>query len=412
MFYKDYIKPCCDRFFALLLLLLFAPIIALCAILIRAKLGSPVFFTQQRPGLNGEIFTIYKLRTMSNARDENGELLPDSARLCGVGSFIRKASLDELPQLYNVLRGEMSFVGPRPLLPSYLPLYTRRESRRHEVLPGITGLAQVSGRNAIGWEDKLRFDVEYVERMSFGLDCEILLRTIGKVFLRQGIASEGEVSGAPFVGSKWRAALYGAGGHAKVVAEIAELCGYEICALIDADCSKNLGGLQAQSEEEFLANSHNIRTILLGIGSNTARRDIFYRLQAHGLSFPALAHPSAVVSPSATIDDGAVVMAHAVINPSAHVGAGAIINTASVIEHDNTIGAFAHISPNATLAGSVRVGEGAHVGAGSVAKEGIAIGVGAVVGAGAVVVHDVESDQVVMGNPARPKPAKPKKEIL
>lgn len=409
MVYKNYIKPCCDRFFAFLLLLLFSPIIALCAILVRAQLGTPVFFTQERPGRNGKIFTIYKLRTMSNARDEKGELLPDSMRLCSIGSFMRKASLDELPQLYNVLRGEMSFVGPRPLLPSYLPLYTRREQRRHDVLPGITGLAQVSGRNAISWEDKLRLDVEYVERMSFGLDCEILLRTIAKVFLRQGITSEGEVSGAAFLGSKWRAALYGAGGHAKVVAEIAELCGYEICAVIDTDTSKSLLGLQAISEEEFLARPNHIRTILLGIGNNTARRDILSRMQNHGLSFPALTHPSAVVSPNATIDDGAIVMVHAVVNPSAHIGIGAIINTASVIEHDNNIGAFAHVSPNATLAGAVCVGECAHIGAGSVVKERITIGAGAVVGAGAVCVHDVESGAVVVGNPAKPLS---KKEIL
>lgn len=409
MVYKNYIKPCCDRFFAFLLLLLFSPIIALCAILVRAQLGTPVFFTQERPGRNGKIFTIYKLRTMSNARDEKGELLPDSMRLCSIGSFMRKASLDELPQLYNVLRGEMSFVGPRPLLPSYLPLYTRREQRRHDVLPGITGLAQVSGRNAISWEDKLRLDVEYVERMSFGLDCKILLRTIAKVFLRQGITSEGEVSGAAFLGSKWRAALYGTGGHAKVVAEIAELCGYEICAVIDADTSKSLLGLQAISEDEFLAHPNHIRTILLGIGNNTARRDILSRMQNHGLSFPALTHPRAVVSPNATIDDGAIVMAHAVVNPSAHIGIGAIINTASVIEHDNNIGAFAHVSPNATLAGAVCVGECAHIGAGSVVKEGITIGAGAVVGAGAVCVHDVESGAVVVGNPAKPLS---KKEIL
>mgnify|MGYP001084160163 CR=1 FL=1 len=409
MIYKNYIKPYCDRFFALLLLLLFSPIIVLCTILVRAQLGAPVFFTQERPGRNGKIFTIYKLRTMSNARDEKGELLPDSMRLCSIGSFMRKTSLDELPQLYNVLRGEMSFVGPRPLLPSYLPLYTRREQRRHDVLPGITGLAQVNGRNALNWEDKLHLDVEYVEHMSFGLDCEILLRTIAKVFLRQGITSEGEVSGAAFFGSKWRAALYGAGGHAKVVAEIAELCGYEICAVIDADTSKSLLGLQAISEEEFLAHPNNIHTILLGIGNNAARRDIFSRMQNHGLIFPALTHPSAVVSPSATIEDGAVIMAHAIIQPHAHIGTGAIINTASVIEHDNTIGAFAHVSPNATLAGAVCVGECTHIGAGSVAKEGITIGASAVVGAGAVCVHDVESNAVVVGNPAKPLS---KKEIL
>lgn len=400
MIYKNFIKPLSDRFFAAVLLFAFLPILIICGILIRIKLGSPVFFIQERPGKNGKIFKICKFRTMSNACDKDGKLLPDSMRLSGVGAWIRKASLDELPQLWNVLKGEMSFIGPRPLLPDYLQLYSKKESRRHDVLPGITGLAQVSGRNAISWDDKLRLDVEYVDKMSLSLDVCIAFKTVQKVFLKEGITSAGEVSAAVFKGSKYRAAIYGAGGHANVVGEIAMLCGYDICAVIDKDTSKTLFGLQAQCEEEFVRNTLGIRTIFLGIGHNAIRKQIFERLKAD-FEFPHLVHPCAILSSTAVVKEGAVVMAHAVLNANAVVGEGAIINTASVIEHDNHIAPFAHISPNATLAGAVRVGECTHVGAGAVVKEGICIADGAVIGAGAVVIYDVGCGEVVVGNPAR-----------
>ena len=160
-----------------------------------------LLFTQKRPGKNGEIFTIYKFRTMGNERDKNGELLPDEFRLKGFGKIVRSLSLDELPQLLNVLKGEMSFVGPRPLLIEYLPLYSERQKKRHEVLPGITGWAQVNGRNAISWGEKFELDVEYVENLSFWLDIKILLLTIKKVFIKEGISSDTSVSMEKFRGN-------------------------------------------------------------------------------------------------------------------------------------------------------------------------------------------------------------------
>jgi lipopolysaccharide/colanic/teichoic acid biosynthesis glycosyltransferase len=169
--------------------------------MIALSLGRPVVFAQKRPGLRGKIFTIYKFRTMSDERDGNGNLLPDAQRLHGVGKVIRSLSLDELPQLWNVLRGEMSFVGPRPLLPEYLELYTPEQAKRHDVRPGITGWAQVNGRNALSWEEKFRYDVEYAQNISFRFDLKIIFLTVIKVFKREGISQEGEATMEKFTGT-------------------------------------------------------------------------------------------------------------------------------------------------------------------------------------------------------------------
>jgi sugar transferase EpsL len=170
------------------------------ALLIKRKLGSPILFKQERPGLHGEPFILYKFRTMTSEKDKTGELLPDHLRLTSFGRVLRKLSLDELPQLYNVLRGDMSFVGPRPLLMEYLPLYSKEQAKRHLVRPGITGLAQVNGRNAISWEEKLRLDVWYVENKTFLLDLKILFLTIIKVFRSEGINQAGHVTMEKFRG--------------------------------------------------------------------------------------------------------------------------------------------------------------------------------------------------------------------
>lgn len=200
--YKTVFKRVFDFLLALFLCTLFLPIFAVTFFVVKAKLGSPVFFTQERPGLHGKTFKIYKFRTMTNERDANGELLPDEARLKGVGKTIRRLSLDELPQLINVIKGEMSFVGPRPLLPEYLPLYNARQSTRHDVLPGITGLAQVMGRNAISWGEKLEWDAKYAESISFWLDMKILALTALKVVKSEGVSKEGMATTDKFRGNE------------------------------------------------------------------------------------------------------------------------------------------------------------------------------------------------------------------
>lgn len=186
---------------SLALLLLALPLLAL-AWMIRRKLGSPVLFCQVRPGLHGKPFTMVKFRTMTDERGPDGALLPDAQRLTPFGRFLRASSLDELPELWNVLKGEMSLVGPRPLLMEYLPLYTPEQARRHEVRPGITGWAQVNGRNAISWADKFALDVWYVDHRSLWLDVRILWRTVRKVLVRDGISAAGEATMTKFTGSK------------------------------------------------------------------------------------------------------------------------------------------------------------------------------------------------------------------
>lgn len=183
------LKSLFDKTLALFLIILFSPIYIVISLLIFFKMGSPILFRQKRPGYKEKIFGIYKFRTMTNEKDEFGNLLPDNKRLVGIGKFIRSTSLDELPQLFNVLKGEMSFVGPRPLLEEYLPLYNEKQKRRHDVKPGITGWAQVNGRNAISWEQKFDYDVWYVDNQSFWLDIKILWLTFLKVVKRSDISS-------------------------------------------------------------------------------------------------------------------------------------------------------------------------------------------------------------------------------
>ncbi len=183
-------------------LLLLAPVIVLLSLLVRIKLGSPVLFRQTRPGRAGQAFDMAKFRTMTDVRDANGELLPDADRLTGFGQFLRASSLDELPELWNVLKGDMSLVGPRPLLMEYLPLYSERQARRHEVRPGITGWAQVNGRNALSWEEKFELDVWYVENRTLWLDIKILFLTVWKVIKRDDINQDGEATMTRFTGSQ------------------------------------------------------------------------------------------------------------------------------------------------------------------------------------------------------------------
>ncbi len=191
-----------DIFGAVIGLLVLSPLLLILALIVRLKLGRPVLYAQVRPGKHGRPFTLYKFRTMKNATDPDGLSLPDEQRLTGLGRFLRSCSLDELPELFNVLKGEMSLVGPRPLLIEYLELYTPEQARRHEVRPGITGWAQVKGRNLLAWEKRFALDVWYVDQRNFWLDIKILILTLMQVLRRQGISAEGNVTMPPFTGTR------------------------------------------------------------------------------------------------------------------------------------------------------------------------------------------------------------------
>ncbi len=196
-------KRALDLALSVPMLILFSPLLLVITLLVRIQMGSPVLFYQQRPGLNGESFTMYKFRTMIDARDATGKLLPDADRLTFLGRFLRSTSLDELPELFNVVIGDMSLVGPRPLLIQYLNRYTPEQARRHEIRPGITGWAQINGRNAITWEQKFALDVWYVDNCSLWLDLKIIVLTVWKVLRREGISQKGHVTMQEFLGSHY-----------------------------------------------------------------------------------------------------------------------------------------------------------------------------------------------------------------
>ena len=200
--YNRFIKRLFDIVLSLLFIILFGWLYLIVAILVRVKLGSPVLFKQPRPGKDEKIFDMYKFRTMTDGRDASGNLLPDAQRMTPFGSFLRKTSLDELPEMFTILKGDMSFVGPRPLLVKYLPLYNEEQHRRHEVRPGLTGRAQVNGRNLLSWEDKFEKDVYYVDHISFLLDLKIVFKTVAVVFNHSGISSETDATMEAFTGTK------------------------------------------------------------------------------------------------------------------------------------------------------------------------------------------------------------------
>ena len=196
--YRKFIKRLFDLLLSLAGIIVLLPVLLVLWVLVRVKLGSPALFTQERPGKNEKVFKLYKFRSMTDERDKNGELLPDEIRLTRFGRLLRATSLDELPELFNILKGDMSLIGPRPLLVMYLPYYTKEERHRHDVRPGLTGLAQVNGRNALGWEDRFAYDLEYVNHLTFGMDIKIIAMTVGKVLKRSGTLSGADQTVADF----------------------------------------------------------------------------------------------------------------------------------------------------------------------------------------------------------------------
>ena len=200
--YRLYFKRPMDFILSLLAIIILSPVFIITGILVRTKLGSPILFKQNRPGLDEKVFTMYKFRTMTDQKDENGELLPDHIRLTKFGEMLRATSLDELPELFNILKGDMSIIGPRPLLVQYLPLYNDHQKRRHEVRPGLSGYAQVNGRNSISWEDKFDLDVQYVDNVTFISDIKIIMLTLKKVFVKDGISSGSSVTMEVFTGNE------------------------------------------------------------------------------------------------------------------------------------------------------------------------------------------------------------------
>ncbi len=412
------------RFFDITVTLALAPVllplIAVLSFLVRSNLGKPIFFRQVRVGLHGKKFLLHKFRTMSNQCDEHGEILPDSERLGAFGRFLRASSLDELPEFWNILLGHMSLVGPRPLLVEYLDRYTSEQARRHEVRPGLTGWAQVHGRNAIEWDKKFSLDVWYVDHLSAWLDLRILTKTIIQVFRSEGITSQGHASSPKFLGSKVASkksaidaktltddtsnhetvSIIGAGGHAKVVAATLLAAGRQIEAFYDDDRTlwgtSNFAGAVRGAIPEPKNRPHG--PAILAIGDNDVRRLLSRKLP---FRWTCAIHPNAIVHNSVDLAEGVLICAGAIVQPDSRIGAHSIINTGATVDHDSVLGKYVHVAPGVHLAGNVVLEDGVLMGIGSCAAPGTVIGKNTVVGAGAVVVENLPPNCVAVGIPAQ-----------
>ncbi len=353
----------------------------------------PAFYIQPRIGFKGRVFNLIKFRTM--LMDES---LPETERIKWWGKVLRSTSLDELPELWNVIIGEMSLVGPRPLLIEYKPYYSKEQFRRHEVRPGITGLAQVSGRNRISWEKKFEYDLEYVEKHNLFMDLNILVQTFLKVIKRSDIDSSDNLSMKRFDTPIY---LIGAGGHSKVVRSCIESMGFKVSGYYDDGKAEGelidgvpvIGSIKNDLPEIDYQNFY-----IIGIGNNLVRNKIAF---GHRLKYKTFIHQSAIIHEGVSLGYGTVVMAGAHIGPDSIIGDHAIINTNSTVEHDCHIASFTHIAPGATLGGTVTIDQGSLIGLNATVMLNRSIGQNVQVGSGAVVTKDLLPYFNYIGNPAR-----------
>jgi sugar O-acyltransferase (sialic acid O-acetyltransferase NeuD family) len=408
-----------------------APLFALIAIAIRLDSPGSPFFLQERAGAGGRPFTIFKFRSMRQHSEAHGlgvSTASDDARITRVGAWLRATSLDELPQLINIALGSMSFVGPRPTLAYQVEAYTPHQRRRLLFRPGITGWAQIHGRNEIPWERRIELDLEYIDRWSPWLDLVILARTVrvlvsgrgvyasggaNDAFVTAGAAEPGTTTeiAAPRAGTSGSAAalpllIVGAGGHARVIADLVEKqARYRIVGLLDEHpglVGSTILGYPVLGGREVLERADRPAHAFVAIGAPRARAAWQDELEARGFQIAVLVHPAAVVGREVLLSPGCVLMAGAIVNSGTRLGRGVIVNTGASVDHDCDIDAFVHIAPGARLAGGVQAGARTHIGIGACVLQNLSLGADVVVGGGAAVVRSVAAGLTVAGVPARP----------
>lgn len=397
-----FLKRLFDFTNALLLLVLLCPLFLITTVTILLFSGKPALFRQIRAGRMGKPFTVYKFRTMKNT--ESGNVDFTTNKITALGFFLRRCGLDELPQLLNILHGEMSFIGPRPLLCEYVPLYTAQQARRQEILPGITGWAQVNGRNAITWEKRLELDCWYVEHVNLRFDCHIILLTVKCLFKAIGVNNSSSLTMPPFNATKEASLLIlGAGGQGHVVADAAKETGIykRIAFLDDALPVGNSTGCEILgSFEDYSLFLGDFANAVVAIGNNQTRLYLLRRLEHDGYLLPAIVHPRAFVSSGAKVGDGSVILTGAVIVTGARLGVGCIVNTLASVDHDCKLGDGVHICPGAHLAGTVSVGDLTTVYTSASVASNVCIGTQTVIASGSSVVCDIPSHVMAAGLPA------------
>lgn len=391
-------KRCFDVFFSFTVLIFLIPIMTVIAILILVTDGKPVFFIQKRPGLKGKPFSMIKFRTMGFKKD-------GSQYITRIGKILRKTSFDEFPEFFNVLLGDMSVIGPRPLLMEYLPFYSDFQMQRHDMKPGVSGYAQISGRNDLSWERRFYKDIVYNKKWNIFWDMKIIFQTVLKTLRTDGVNTTMKVADYKFSRPIY---VIGSGGHSKVVMDVIKSCGFKIAGLIDDDPLTHgsfVNGIEVKGDLSFLIKKCQITPCygVVAIGNGEVRKkvaDKLFSIPRMKFDWMSFVHPSANIAPSVRLGEGAVVMAGVSINANASVGNHCILNTNSSIDHDCIIGNFSHVCPGSNLAGSVKIGAFTTIGTGSKIIPGVRIKDQVFLGAGCVVIKDLSISGTYKGIPA------------
>ena len=410
--YRLFVKRFLDILVSIIGLLITLPILIITYFILGFQNNWSVFFFQERPGIQQKAFRIIKFKTMTDAKDTEGKLLPDKQRITKAGKIIRRFSIDELPQLVNVLKGEMSLIGPRPLLFKYIPLYSVEQLRRHDVRPGITGLAQVNGRNSISWEQKFDYDIFYVDKLSFTLDIKILWKTFIKVIRTEGVNQSDDRPMQPFNGNneksmKQKLLIIGAGSVGKFIAyNINQFTNsFEIIGFLDDDTTKHntvIADFKVLGAVEKLPEfSGKGIAIVWGIAFPVIKKKLFDQYQSLSFEFPNFIAKDAWVSEGVIFGKGCIIYPGTAINYETVIDDFVVINMNCSIGHNCTIQSFSSLAPGVNLGGNTNVGNCVEIGIGASTIQSTIIGDNATIGGQAMVVSDVSKLDVVVGIPAK-----------